>query len=385
MKKYLGKLDLWLLTLMIIYSILGSVMIYSASSILTVLSLGVASNYFFIRQAIFLIVSFIVGFLIVLKVPTSKYRYIIYPLLIGIIAALIGLYFFGEEHNGAVGWYDLGLFSLQPSEFAKSALIIFIGVYYHHLIKIKEQNIIKYLIPLLVGIIIAVLVLMQPDMGGAAIIGLLLLCVFFSIPMNKYIKKKTNKIVMGSIIIGIIGIIIIGPKVISTYQLNRLNFRNPCTRYSEITGYQVCNGFIAIKNGGLTGLGFGNSTQKYLYLPEAHTDFIFPIIVEELGLIVGIAVLFGYFAMLFRIFIIAKNATVTRNSIIAYGILVYLTLHILINILGVLALIPLTGVPLPLLSYGGSFNMNVVIMLFVCQRISIENATDKSRRMIKNL
>ena len=127
----------------------------------------------------------------------------------------------------------------------------------------------------------------------------------------------------------------------------------------------MCNGFIAIKNGGLFGLGFGNSTQKYLYLPEAHTDFIFPIICEELGSIVGAIIINGYGIMLWRILFIAKHANNVRNSIIAYGTFIYLALHILVNLLGVLALIPLTGVPLPLLSYGGSFTLNALILLFL--------------------
>ena len=144
----------------------------------------------------------------------------------------------------------------------------------------------------------------------------------------------------------------------------------------------MCNGFIAIKNGGLFGLGFGNSTQKYLYLPEAHTDFIFPIIIEELGLIVGIFIIIGYAFILYRILLIAKASTNVRNSILAYGTFIYLLLHILINLMGVLALIPLTGVPLPFFSYGGSFTLNEVFMLSICQRVSIETKNTRLKEKI---
>ena len=95
--------------------------------------------------------------------------------------------------------------------------------------------------------------------------------------------------------------------LLNDMQKERLTFKNPCSRYLEDTGYQVCNGFIAINNGGLFGKGPGNSTQKYLYLPESHTDFIFPIIVEEIGLIGGIAIILGFVYMIFRIFKIATN------------------------------------------------------------------------------
>jgi len=162
--------------------------------------------------------------------------------------------------------------------------------------------------------------------------------------------------------------------------LQRFQFANPCTRYTENTGYQVCNGFIAIHNGGLFGVGLGNSSQKYLYLPESHTDFIFPIIIEEWGAIVGVLLILGYMIMLYRILKIAREAENLRLSILAYGVFLYLLFHILVNLLGVLALIPLTGVPLPLLSYGGSFTLNVVIMLFVVERVNIENKTIKTKR-----
>ena len=165
----------------------------------------------------------------------------------------------------------------------------------------------------------------------------------------------------------------------------RFEFKNPCSRYTEDSGYQVCNGFIAIHNGGLFGVGLGNSSQKYLYLPESHTDFIFPIIVEEWGLIVGILLIIGYMVMLYRILKIAKNAENLRLGILAYGVFLYLLFHILINFLGILALIPLTGVPLPFLSYGGSFTVNVILMLFVVQRVNIENKIIKNKREMANI
>ena len=209
--------------------------------------------------------------------------------------------------------------------------------------------------------------------------------VFFSIPYNKYVRSLNNKIVGGAIIACILLAVLVGPHVLSQYQLNRFQFAAPCTRYTESTGYQVCNSQIAIKNGGLTGLGFGNSTQKYLYLPEAHTDFIFPIICEEVGILGGIVVLILYLLMLYSILRIAKGASNVYDSIIAYGTFVYLTIHILVNLLGVTASMPLTGVPLPLLSYGGSFNICVIALLFVCQKIAMDSKKAKIKENIKKL
>ena len=159
----------------------------------------------------------------------------------------------------------------------------------------------------------------------------------------------------------------------SNYRLNRFIYTNPCDRYEENSGYQVCNGYIAIDNGGLFGVGIGNSVQKYLYLPASHTVFIFPIVVEELGLIVGVLIIIGYMALIYCIFWVAASSKKLQNSMIAYGIGAYIMLHIFVNLGGVLGIIPLTGVPLPFVSYGGSFCIAVICSLAVVQRINIEN------------
>ena len=385
MKKAILKMDLLLLLTSVILTIVGVVAIYSASSIVTVLSQGVSSNYYLKKQLLIILIAVVFSFIFIFRLRLYKNKFIIYSMIIGIIIALFGLKYYGKVVNGSLSWYDLGFFNFQPSEFAKPILILFLASFYDYLINIKEKRFYMYLLPFAVAGIITLLILIQPDLGGSVIILLISLLVFFAIPFNKYAKRKCLIIVCGLIIVTSLLAIFIGPKVLSSYQLNRLNFLSPCTRYTESTGYQVCNSEIAIKNGGLTGLGFGNSTQKFLYLPEAHTDFIFPIICEELGVIGGIAVLILYVLMLYSILRIAKNASNTRDSIIAYGTFIYLSVHILINLFGVMALMPLTGVPLPLLSYGGSFNICVICMLFMCQRISIDSKKDKKIEKIKKL
>ena len=385
MKKLIGKMDLWLLLFIIIYIILGLIMIYTASSFLTVAQQGVSSNYYFIRQGIFTIIGLLVSFIFVIRIPTKNYHFFTTILIIGIIASLTGLFVYGFIGNGAKSWYDLGVINFQPSEFAKSVLIVYLAVNYNRLINKKEKNIYRYLFPLLTSVIIVALVFMQPDAGSALITSEIVALMFFSTPIAPMIKKKCYKTIFIGILISIIVILLAGKNIFNSRQLNRLTFTNPCTRYTENTGYQVCNGFIAIKNGGIFGVGLGNSTQKYLYLPEAHTDFIFPIIVEELGLIGGVLVILGYMFILLRILKIARKATSIRNALIAYGVFCFLLLQIVVNLVGVLALAPLTGVPLPLLSYGGSFNLNVIIMLFVVERIAIENNEALIRKKLKNL
>ncbi|MCI9281069.1 MAG: FtsW/RodA/SpoVE family cell cycle protein [Bacilli bacterium] len=385
MKKIFGKMDLWLLILMLVFSIFGLIMIFSASSVSTVLRYNVPQYHFFLRQAIFLISSFIAGFLIVIRFPTSKYKYLTPLAILAIIVALIGLLVYGKLTNNVRSWYDLGFFALQPSEFAKSIVIVFLAVSYSRLEKIKNVKIETYLIPAAIGGLVAILIALQPDFGTFAILSGIIFFVFISIP---FVRKNFGKILKVCTIIGIIGVAFLmfsGKELLNSRQLQRFQFKEPCNRYTEDTGYQVCNGFIAIHNGGLFGVGLGNSSQKYLYLPESHTDFIFPIIVEELGALVGVLIIIGYVIMLYRIFRIAKQAENLRLSILAYGVFLYLLFHILVNLLGILALIPLTGVPLPFLSYGGSFTVNIVVMLFVVQRVNIENKTIKAKREMANL
>ncbi len=130
MKKLFSKMDIWLLILMFVYSIFGLIMIFSSSSVSTVLRYNVPQYHFFLRQAIFLISSFFIGFLIVVRFPTSKYKYFTPLAIVGIIVALIGLFVYGKLTNNARSWYDLGPIAIQPSEFAKSIIIVFLAVSY---------------------------------------------------------------------------------------------------------------------------------------------------------------------------------------------------------------------------------------------------------------
>ena len=384
MRKIIARMDIPLFITMLIFIVLGLVMVYSASSIAAVVRYGYEPYHFFIRQAIFVVFALIAG-IIVLKIPTKAYQALSWPLMLILIALLIYVLFFGDIHNSARSWIDLKFFSIQPSEFAKSIIIMFSAVYYNNLHYNKVKNIYAYFFPLAITIVIFGLVYKQPDLGSALIIAGISFMMFISIPDVLENKGKVFKILGVDLIIFVLVFLLLGKSLLNGMQSNRFNFQNPCSRYTESSGYQVCNGFIAINNGDLFGVGLGHSTQKYLYLPESHTDFIFPIIVEELGLITGTLVIIGYAFILYRILKIAKNSENLRCSVLAYGTFWYFTAHIIINLMGVMALIPLTGVPLPLLSYGGSFTINAIVMLFVVERVCIENKINKTKREIKAL
>ena len=384
MKTLFQKIDKPLFFLSLIYTILGLVMVLSASSVSAVLRYNVSSSYFFVRQLLFMGAAWFVGLFFILKIPTKKYRFLAPIYLFGTISLLFLVFGYGAIAGGAQSWLDLGFFNLQPTEFVKTALILYMAVFYEKSIK-KRKPFAYNFIPIIFAVIAFFLVAMQPDFGGAVIIAGIVFFTFLTIPFEKESSVQIIKFVGVAGLLAAAILLYSGSDIFNSTQLARLKFQNPCERYMEDTGYQVCNGFIAYHNGGLFGVGLGNSSQKYLYLPEAHTDFIFPILVEELGLIVGILIILGYVYMLYRILKIAKNADSIRNAIVCYGTFIYLLMHLLINLMGTLALIPLTGVPLPFLSYGGSFNLNVVAMLFVVQRIAVENKQNAEKRALANM
>ena len=213
--------------------------------------------------------------------------------------------------------------------------------------------------------------MIQPDLGTAIIFALLTGIIFLSSPVTKRIKANIILLLVGMVIVGVLAIIMTGGSILQERQIERFNFTRPCDRLLD-TGNQVCNGYIAINNGGLTGIGLGNSTQKYLYLPEPYTDFIFAVIIEELGLIVGIIIILAYIYLLYRILKIGRESYTNRGALICYGVAVYIFLHIAVNLMGLFGLMPMTGVPLPFMSYGGSFTLCLMVALTFVQRVNIE-------------
>lgn len=390
MKNLFKKMDKTLFIFMAVYTILGLVMIFSASSISAVLYNKLKESYFFTKQLEFAIAIWLAGLIFIIRFPTSKYQKLGPLIMLGILIALAGLYPYGSITNSAKSWYDLKFFSIQPSEFAKTAIILYLAVYYEKIIKRKDYDNMKIIFPMILVLIATALVVFQPDLGTAIIIAGIAAFIFLALPIeNKQMKTMKLTCIIGIIAAAIFvvfgGNILKNSNLLTSEQKDRLTYRAPCTRYTDKTGYQVCNGFIAINNGGLFGVGLGNSTQKYLYLPEAYTDFIFPIVIEELGALIGILIIIGYLIILYRLLKIARNAVNMRGSIIAYGTFAYILLHLLVNFMGILALIPLTGVPVPFLSYGGSFYINLMFLLFTCERVAIETKNNKTKELLRSI
>lgn len=381
MKKIMKHLDKPLLIISLLLFALGLIMVFSASNVTAYMSHAVSPYNYFLKQSVFLIGGLIVAF-IMICIPLKVYdRYSNLAMLAGLVALAL-LPVFGVEINDAKSWYDLKIFNLQPSEFMKVITILWMACYYER----KHKKLDKYvpsLFPIVIGGIAAYFMFEQPDLGTTIIYGVIMCSIYWISPVKKILKYKSGFIAIGIVLLGAIILFGTGGTLLRDRQLERLTeYKNPCDKLLS-SGNQVCNSYIAINNGGLTGEGLGNSTQKYLYLPEPYTDFIFAIIVEELGLVVGIGILLAYILILYRILKIGRESYTDKGAMICFGVAVYIFIHIAVNLLGLFGLIPMTGVPLPFMSYGGSFTVCLIIALALVERISIENGLTKEKELQK--
>lgn len=369
-KKILRYLDMPLLIATFVLFVIGLIMVFSSSNVTAYMSHAVSPYNYFIKQTIFLTIGFIL-FLMMIRFNTKLYGMASWVLLVGVTASLVILLIYGKATNNAISWFDFGPFSFQPSEFIKVIIIVWMARFYE-VNETKLNSYIKSLFPPLVAGTIALLIMLQPDLGTAIIFSVIVFCIYLASPITKEIKVKSLFGFMGFVIVILMVTLTTGGSLLQERQMSRFDYKNPCSKLLT-TGSQVCNGYIAINNGGLTGVGLGNSTQKYLYLPEPYTDFIFAILVEEMGAIFGIGILLLYIFVLYRILLIGRRSYTNRGAIMCYGIAIYIFSHIAVNLLGLFGLMPLTGVPLPFMSYGGSFTICLIASLTIVQRVNIEN------------
>ena len=373
MIKIIKGMDKTLLVLSVILFSLGLIMIYSASNVTAFMQYDASPSRYFVKELVFIIVGMIFA-MIFITIPTKRYSKLSWLASIAIGGIIIALTLLGQVVNGMSGWINYNGLGIQPSEFAKIAIIPLIASFYDNNKK-QRDNFWKMMTPMIVSALIALTIVFQGDFGTTIIfLGLCALMFFFS-PVAKKIKVKIFAIGLGLLLV--LGLIVLvgGDKVIPKEKLERFNYKDPCARYVT-TGNQLCNGYIAINGGGLGGKGLGNSTQKYLYLPEAHTDFVFAIFVEEAGMIGATVLLICYFLLIVRIIVVGKRAKNITGVLICYGVAFYIFMHIMVNLTGVLGILPMTGVPLPFISYGGSICFCIIASLTMVQRVAYESSIE---------
>ena len=283
-----------------------------------------------------------------------------------VLLLLIAATFFGTTVQGSQRWINLYFINLQPSELMKIAIIVFLARYYHRVQPDAVNTLKKFVIPFIILTIPILLVLSQPDLGTSVLIALSGIAVIWLAGINiKYI------------VYSFLGLIISFPFVISMlkpYQkLRILTFINP-DRDPLGAGYQIIQSKIAVGSGGLTGKGFLKGTQGYLdFLPEKHTDFIFTLFSEEFGFIGSVLLLVLYAFIITRILVIGSNSRNYFGKFFCYGFAISIFFYISVNMLMVLGMLPIVGSPLPIMSYGGSSMLSMMIALGIVMSTKIHS------------
>ena len=355
------QFDIPLFITVILISLFGIVMIYSASSIWAEYKFH--DPFKFVKaQSIF----WIIGLFLCLffsKVPSEfwfkKANKIIFLCFILLVLVLIpGI---GTVRNGSRSWFGLGGFGIQPSEFSKVGLIIFVSKYLSQNQK-DLKDIKKGVFPILFFILLFfILIMLEPDFGTAMVIGLTLISLIFISGVKLSFFVKIGLLGLG----GIILLIIIAP-----YRMARIvSFLNPWVDPLG-SGFQIIQSLYAIGPGGLLGQGFLKSHQKHFYLPEPQTDFIFSIISEEFGFLGVLIVVSFFFFFFYRSIKIALRSWDLFDKFLVFGLAIGIIIQAMLNLCVVIGLLPVTGVTLPFFSYGGSSLLISLISVGIILSIS---------------
>lgn len=354
------KLNISLFITIIILALFGLMMIYSASSVWAEYKFN-DSFYYFKRQLIFIVIGIFIMYVV------SKIDYRIYYeksnkilLICFILLILVLIPGIGSVRNGSRSWFGIGSLGIQPSEAAKLALIIFTSKYLS-----KNNKFVKSykdgVFPIL-GVVFLFfgLIMLQPDLGTGMILVVSIISLLFIAGVNM-------KFFIGGGIIGVIGVIIL--IIIAPYRMDRItSFIDPW-KDPLGTGFQIIQSLYAIGPGGLLGTGYLNSIQKQFYLPEPQTDFIFSIIAEEFGIFGAIFVVGMFLFIIYKGLKIALSCNNLFGKYLAFGMIFQLSFQTMMNLMVVIGMIPVTGVTLPFLSYGGSsllitmFSMGIILSI----------------------
>ena len=332
------RIDIFLLSVVVFLTLFGLFMIYDASSFIAFRDFS--DKYHYIKDQFFWVALGFAGLFIFANFNYHKLYNLSLPILFVAIVLLVLVFVpgIGVKLLGAHRWINVG-FLLQPAEFVKLALAIYLSAW---LSRKEKGRFLSYL--LLLGLVL-LLVILEPDMGTAAVILCEALVIYFLSGGNIFYFVSLIPILAG------LGVLLIK---FSPYRVQRLNTFFNINENVQTSSYHVRQILIALGAGGITGVGLGNSLQKYAYLPEVSTDSIFAIIAEEFGFIGASILIVLFVIVVWRGFYIARMAKDNLGKLLAGGITTFLAIQTIVNLAAQTALLPLTGIPLPFISYGGS-------------------------------
>lgn len=336
--------DKWLFAATVGLALFGVVMVYSASAVLA-LNEGHNQYFYVIKQGIWTLIGFVVMFgAMQFDYKRLKNRRVVYGLLIVTVVMLLAVFAFPRV-NGAHRWIKLSRFSMQPSEPAKLALAIFLAYFLERRAG-DEANFWRTFLPCgAITAALAFLIVLEPDLGTAMMLAVLFVVVSFTAGA----RLLHLGMAAAPALVGLVGLLLLVP-----WRLKRMiTFLDPWAD-PQNSGFQVVQSLLAIGSGGPNGLGFAQGKQKMLFLPFAHSDFIFAVVAEELGLVGALAVIAVFCLILWRGLRTALLAPDRFGMLLSLGLVTVIVTQALFNISVVLSLLPTKGIPLPFISYGGS-------------------------------
>ncbi|MDQ1237727.1 MAG: cell division protein FtsW [Wigglesworthia glossinidia] len=372
--KIISFYDKKLLFVIVGLSITGFIMVASAS-----ISFGIRLYndpfYFTKRNFLYFFISFY-AFFQVLKYPTIFWENYSKIGLLSTLFLLCTMFLYGDNINGAIRWISIGSLHFQPSEWSKLVLFFYISHYISRKHNELKNTFWGFCKPIIITLIFIILLLIQPDLGNALILFFTTLILLFLVGIKLWQFFSI-------FLFGLLTIIIL--IIYKPYRIRRiLAFWNPWNDPFD-SGYQITQSLMAFGRGKIFGTGLGNSIQKLEYLPEAHTDFIFSVLGEELGYLGSILILFMIFFMSIRILYIGKRSLTNKNQTsgyFSYAIGTWLSLQAIMNIGGVVGILPVKGLTLPLISYGGSSLITVLLSLAFVLRLDFELRLKKYQAFI---
>ncbi|GEM90146.1 rod shape-determining protein RodA [Oceanithermus desulfurans] len=310
-------------------------------------------------QLLFAAVALVAAALLQLFRKATVYRlsYVAYGLSLLLLVAVL---FFGREVNGARSWFVLGPLRLQPSELAKLALILALARFLHGRTLERWRD---YLLPLALALPPVALTLVEPDLGGALVLAAIVFGIFFvrGLPW----RHLAVAVLLAAVLVPTV----VWPNLKPHQQERILVLLNPASDPLG-AGFQVIQSMIAIGSGGVAGKGYGQGTQAQLgFVPERHTDFIFSVLAEEMGLVGALAVLLGYAALLYRLGVMAVEVLHDGDRLVIAGVMSLLAFQLLVNVGVTLGVAPVTGITLPLMSYGGTSLLTTYLALGLAQLV----------------
>ena len=361
------RIDPLILGITVALSLGGLIMVFSASGVVAEMKYSDSTHYLQ-RQIVWMILGFCVLF-VGSQIDYQQWKQWVPWIVMGCVGGLLLVLAVGPQINGARRWLTFGFFSIQPTEMAKLAVVLYLAAFLANPTRRITDWRRGFLPPVAVVSSLCLLIVVEPDLGSIVVIGLVFVCMMFLAG-----ARLRHLACLGlPMILGFFALIVFSPERWERFT----TFLNPF-QDREGAGYQLVQSILALENGGVFGVGLGQGKQKLLYLPEAHTDFVLALVGEELGLIGTLGLLGLFVILVLKGFRVAALAPDVFGRYLALGITLLLTMQAMINAGVVSGMLPTKGLTLPLVSYGGSSLITTMLAIGILLNIARQGRTSPS-------